>query len=100
MLAMSLLTSLSFAGDRKELQQPLAPSSKLECWFAHCLSLSTTVLVSDACYRTCVVACGGQFQGCVGRAWVNNCRAQSDGCDLSCQKHCRAYGGPLLDLTQ
>lgn len=96
----ALLVSGASAKDRRRLQQPLAPASKLECWFGHCLSLSTTVLVSDACFKTCVAQCGGQFQACVAEAWINNCRAFGDGCDLSCQKTCRSYGGPLLDLTQ
>jgi hypothetical protein len=92
-------TAVANGGERKKLQQPLVPASKLECHVAHCLSLSTTVLVSDACFRTCAAHCGGQFQVCIGGGWLNDCRPQGDRCDLSCLKRCRAYGGPLLDLT-
>jgi hypothetical protein len=67
-------TSLACAGerDRMKLQQPLVPTPKLYC---------------------------GHFQTCVGAAVLNNCRFGGDVCDLSCQKRCRAYGGPLLDIT-
>jgi hypothetical protein len=96
-----LTTSLACAGerDRMKLQQPLVPTPKLYCYSANCMSLSSTVLVSDACYRTCAAQCGGHFETCVGAAVLNNCRFGGDVCDLSCQKRCRAYGGPLLDIT-
>jgi hypothetical protein len=94
-------TSLAYAGerDRMKLQQPLVPVPKLYCHSADCMSLSTTVLVSDACWRTCAAHCGGRFDTCVGATGLNHCRVLGDGCDLSCQKRCRAYGGPLLDIT-
>jgi hypothetical protein len=96
-----LTTSLACGGerDRMKLQQPLVPTAKLYCYSANCMSLSSTVLVSDACYRTCAAQCGGRFETCVGAAVLNNCRFGGDVCDLSCQKRCRAYGGPLLDIT-
>jgi hypothetical protein len=96
-----LTTSLVCGGerDRMKLQQPLVPTAKLYCYSANCMSLSSTVLVSDACYRTCAAQCGGRFETCVGAALLNNCRFGGDICDLSCQKRCRAYGGPLLDIT-
>jgi hypothetical protein len=34
-----------------------------------------------------------------GATGLNHCRVLGDRCDLSCQKRCRAYGGPLLDIT-
>ena len=83
----------------KNLQQPLVPASKLECHSASCMSLSTSVLLSDACWQTCTAHCGGQFQVCLGANWLNDCRVASDHCDIGCQKHCRTYGGPLLDLA-
>ena len=94
-------TSLACAAerDRMKLQQPLVPTPKLYCYSANCMSLSSTVLVSDACWRTCAAQCGGHFQTCFGAAVLNNCRFVGDVCDLSCQKRCRAYGGPLLDIT-
>ena len=94
-------TSLACAGerDRMKLQQPLVPTPKLYCYSANCMSLSSTVLVSDACWRTCAAQCGGHFGTCVGAAVLNNCRFGGDVCDLACQKRCRAYGGPLLDIT-
>lgn len=94
-------TSLACAGerDRLKLQEPVVPAPKLYCHSADCMSLSTTVLVSDACWRTCAAHCGGHFGTCVGGARLNDCRFQGDRCDLSCQKHCRAYGGALLDIT-
>jgi hypothetical protein len=92
-------TSVSSAGKRHRLQQPVVPASQLQCYTADCLSLSTTVRLSDACFRTCAAHCGGRFQACVGGSWLNDCRPEGDRCDLSCQKQCRAYGGPLLHLT-
>ena len=83
----------------KKLQQPLVPASKLECNSSSCMSLSASVLLSDACWRTCTAHCGGQFQACVGLFWLNDCRVAGDHCDIGCQKHCRTYGGPLLDLA-
>jgi hypothetical protein len=94
-------TSLACAGerDRMKLQQPLVPTPKLDCYSADCMSLSTTVLVSDACWRTCAAHCGGRFDTCAGATGLNHCRVRGDRCDLSCQKRCRGYGGPLLDIT-
>jgi hypothetical protein len=91
--------SLAGAGERWNLQQPLAPASKLHCRTPKCLSLSTTAHVSDACWRACEAHCAGVQVACVNDNWLNDCRAVSDRCDLSCLKRCRAYGGPLLDLT-
>lgn len=82
-----------------KLQQPLVPASKLECHSSSCMSLSTAVRLSDACWRTCTAHCGGQFELCVGAAWLNDCRVGGDHCDIACQKQCRTYGGPLLDLA-
>jgi hypothetical protein len=101
-LALAVVTtSLACAGerDRMKLQQPLVPTPELYCYSTNCMSLSSTVLVSDACYRTCAAQCGGHFETCIGAAVLNNCRFGGDVCDLSCQKRCRAYGGPLLDIT-
>jgi hypothetical protein len=87
--------SLAGAGERWNLQ----PESKLHCRTPQCLSLSTTVRVSDACWRSCQAHCGGVLVACVHDNWLNDCRYVSDRCDLSCLKRCRTYGGPLLDLT-
>jgi hypothetical protein len=62
-------------------------------------SLSSKVIVSDACWRTCVAECSSVFHVCNRQHALNGCRAQSDACDLGCQKTCRTYGGPLLDVT-
>ena len=62
-------------------------------------SLSSKVIVSDACWRTCTAECSSVFHVCAKTQWLNGCRAQSDACDLNCQKSCRTYGGPLLSIT-
>jgi len=62
-------------------------------------SLSSKVIVSDACWRTCTAECSSLFHVCSRTGWLNGCRAQSDACDLDCQKTCRTYGGPLLSIT-
>ncbi len=60
---------------------------------------SRSVRVSDACWRTCETHCKWRFQACATAYRVNDCRIESDACDLSCLKTCRGYGGPLLDIT-
>jgi len=60
---------------------------------------SRAVRVSDACWRTCEMACSWRFRDCATAYRVNDCRAESDACDLSCQSGCRRYGGPLLGIT-
>lgn len=80
-------------------RRPLVAASKLECHSASCMSLSTTVLLSDACWRTCTAHCGGQFRVCTGFSWLNECRVAGDHCDVGCQKQCRTYGGPLVNLA-
>jgi hypothetical protein len=64
-LALVVVTSsLACAGerDRRKLQQPLVPAPKLYGYSANCMSLSSAVLVSDACGRACVAHCGGHFE--------------------------------------
>lgn len=60
---------------------------------------SRSVLVSDACSHTCESQCAWRFRDCARGYWVNDCRAETDACDLTCLKTCRTYGGPLLDIT-
>jgi len=49
--ALAVLTATSFAlGERKKLR-PLVTASKLECHVSRCLSLSSTILASDACFN-------------------------------------------------
>jgi len=60
---------------------------------------SRSVRVSDACWRTCGTQCKWRFQACATAYHVNDCRAENDACGLDCLKACRAYGGPLLDIT-
>lgn len=62
-------------------------------------SLSSKVIVSDACWRTCVAECSSIFHVCGRQHPLNGCREQDDVCELGCQKTCRTYGGPLLDIT-
>ena len=49
-----------------KLKGPLVPVPKLYCYTADCTSLSSTVLVSDACWRTGAAPCGGRFKACGG----------------------------------
>jgi hypothetical protein len=62
-------------------------------------SLSSKVIVSDTCWRTCAAECGAVFHVCGKAHPLNRCRTQNDACDLDCLKTCRTYGGPLLDIT-
>jgi hypothetical protein len=98
-VAAATASAAEHKNQHKKLQQPLVPASKLECQSSSCMSLSTSVLLSDECWRTCTAHCGGQFQACVGLFWLNDCRVAGDHCDTGCQKQCRTYGGPLLDLA-
>jgi hypothetical protein len=69
---------------------PLDPS-----WRAH----SNEVRVSDACWRTCETGCSRRFQACATTYAINDCRSETDACDLACLKSCRTYGGPYLGIT-
>jgi hypothetical protein len=62
-------------------------------------SLSSKIIVSDACFRTCTAECSSQFHVCSRHFALNGCRSRGDACDLGCQKRCRFYGGPLLSIT-
>jgi hypothetical protein len=68
-----VMTSPACAGerDRTKLERPLAPACKLYCYLADRMSLSSTVLVSNACWRTCAAHCGGRFDTCVGASALN-----------------------------
>ena len=68
---------------------PLDPTAR-----AH----SNSVRDSDACWRTCETACSRRFQACSTAYHVNDCRSESDRCDVSCLMSCRAYGGPFFDV--
>jgi hypothetical protein len=94
-----LIASAALAGDNGIVPPPWPP------WFrgfpldptprAH----SNSVRVSDACWRTCETACSRRFQACATTYHVNDCRSETDACDLTCLKSCRTYGGPFLDIT-
>ena len=60
---------------------------------------SNSVRVSDACWRTCETHCARRFHACATAYAVNDCRAETDACDLACLDGCRTYGGPLLGIT-
>ncbi len=98
-LVLSFFSGATAGARDGRLQQPLVPSSKLECHSAACMSLSTAVRLSDACWRTCTTQCAARFQGCVGVSWLNNCRDDGNHCNIACQKQCRTYGGPLVNLA-
>src|SRR5215467_121294 len=94
-----LIASSAFAGDNGIVPPPwpswfrgfpLDPTAR-----AH----SNSVRVSDACWRTCETACSRRFQACSRAYHVNDCRSETDSCDLTCLKTCRTYGGPFLDIT-
>jgi hypothetical protein len=59
---------------------------------------SNSVRISDACWRTCETACSRRFQACATSYRVNDCRSESDRCDVSCLMSCRTYGGPFFDV--
>jgi hypothetical protein len=60
---------------------------------------SRSVRVSDACWRTCETQCARRFHACATAYPVNDCRMETDACDLACVDTCRTYGGPLLGIT-
>jgi hypothetical protein len=68
---------------------PLDPTAR-----AH----SNSVRESDACWRTCETACSRRFQACATAYHVNDCRSETDRCDVSCLMNCRTYGGPFFDV--
>lgn len=63
-------------------------------------SLSATVLASDGCWRTCAASCNFHVRKCIKFEGVTDCMPLNESCDRTCVRECRAYGGPLLNLTQ
>ena len=58
---------------------------------------STSVWVSDACWRDCKSSCTWKMEYCVRASDPDLCRPGLDACDRSCQRTCRGFsGGPLL----
>jgi hypothetical protein len=60
---------------------------------------SAAVLAADACWRGCTTQCGWHFQHCLRTARLDDCGAHNDACELTCLKHCRLKGGPLVSWT-
>ncbi|HMK78657.1 MAG TPA: hypothetical protein VK438_03360 [Xanthobacteraceae bacterium] len=89
----------AFAGDEGSMPPPWPP------WFrgfpldATARVHSNSVRESDACWRTCETHCSRNFQACARAFPTNDCRSESDHCDLACLKTCRTYGGPFLGIT-
>jgi hypothetical protein len=65
---------------------------------------STSVWVSDACWRDCTSSCSWRMEYCVrGGAAADACRPHLDNCNRACQRECRGFsagpwGGPLVGL--
>jgi len=58
---------------------------------------STSVWVSDACWRDCSRSCTWKMEYCVRFGDADACRPHLDACDRSCQRSCRSpWSGPLL----
>jgi hypothetical protein len=58
---------------------------------------STSVWVSDACWRDCSASCTWKMETCVRSGNADTCRPSLDACDRSCQRECRGpWSGPLL----
>ena len=58
---------------------------------------STSIWVSDACWRDCNASCTANMAACVGATDPDACRPHLDGCDRACQRSCRSiWSGPLL----
>ena len=59
---------------------------------------ASLVWAGDACWGGCAMDCGRHFRACLSAGAPENCIALNDACDRSCQRECRAYGGPLLPI--
>jgi hypothetical protein len=65
---------------------------------------STSVWVSDACWRDCNSSCTWRMEYCIrGGASADACRPHLDNCARACQRECRGFsagplGGPLVGL--
>src|ERR1700693_3789854 len=60
---------------------------------------SNSVRASDAGGRPCETHCSRRFHACSTAYPVNDCRSETDACDLACLSSCRTYGGPYLGIT-
>jgi hypothetical protein len=94
-----LAFSFAFAGDNGFVPPPWPPWQRGFPLDLTPRAHSNSVRVSDACWRTCETHCSRRFQACSTAYHVNDCRSESDACDLACLKTCRTYGGPLLGIT-
>ena len=62
---------------------------------------STSVWVSDACWRDCNSSCSWKMEYCVRGNAADACRPHFDNCNRACQRNCRGFsagpwGGPLV----
>jgi hypothetical protein len=65
---------------------------------------STSVWVSDACWRDCNSSCSWKMEYCVRGNAADTCRPHFDNCNRACQRECRGFsagplGGPLVGLV-
>ena len=51
---------------------------------------STSVWVSDACWRDCNSSCSWKMEYCVRGNAADTCRPHFDNCNRACQRECRS----------
>lgn len=51
-----------------------------------------------ACWRDCQASCTWGLAGCLSVDTQGRCVKYADTCDRSCQRECRARGGPYLPI--
>jgi hypothetical protein len=98
-LVILLLTMAApaIAGERRYWVAPTSPADVVTRPSGY-PGLSGSVLASDDCWRACESSCGGSFNVCLRVHPINACRDRTDSCDRSCLKHCRTYGGPIVNF--
>lgn len=56
---------------------------------------STSVWVSDSCFRGCNSSCAWKMEYCLrGDNTADTCRPHLDNCTRACQRNCGRWGGP------
>ena len=97
-LGLAMASSFAAAGERAYGPRPPSPAGIVTRPSMY-PGLSGSVLASDACRRGCEAQCGGRFVACLRLEHINHCRDETDACDRACVRQCRAYGGPVLNIT-
>jgi hypothetical protein len=105
LLALAIATALATAATATDVYPrkrgySVTPPERVPMALRTLNKRSAAVLASDPCWLACTGDCGAYFRQCLKVAWQQACFAHNGQCELTCLKHCRLYGGPLVSWTE